>query len=113
MSIPPVSLVAAGPGHPGLLTLRAVECLRQADLVLYDKLVSPILLDHAPIKAEKHCVTELAPHDDARVAWWASEGGGPFFFGAAAEKKRRSCGRPAFGSRSCRASPRRSGRPRM
>src|SRR5207237_1479085 len=62
-----VYLVGAGPGHPGLLTLRAVECLRQADLVLYDKLVSPILLEHVPAAAETVCVTELAAHHDERV----------------------------------------------
>ena len=67
MSISTVHLVGAGPGHPGLLTLRAVECLRQADLVLYDKLVSPILLEHAPPTAELRCVTELAAHHDERV----------------------------------------------
>ncbi|MBI3823413.1 MAG: uroporphyrinogen-III C-methyltransferase [Planctomycetes bacterium] len=67
MSIATVYLVGAGPGHPGLLTLRAVECLRQADLVLYDKLVSPILLEYAPAAAEKRCVTELASHHDERV----------------------------------------------
>src|SRR5580698_10252387 len=66
-SIATVYLVGAGPGHPGLLTLRAVECLRQADLVLYDKLVSPMLLDHAPAAAQKTCVTELAAHHDERV----------------------------------------------
>ncbi len=52
------SLVGAGPGHPGLLTLRAVECLRQADLVLYDKLVPAALLEHAP-QAEKICIADL------------------------------------------------------
>src|SRR5947199_4135888 len=59
---PRVFLVGAGPGHPGLLTLRAVECLSQAELVLYDRLVSPRLLDYAPATAERVCVTELAEH---------------------------------------------------
>jgi uroporphyrinogen III methyltransferase/synthase len=57
-----VSLVGAGPGHPGLLTVRAVELLREADLVLYDKLVPPAMLDYASPRAEKRCVTELAAH---------------------------------------------------
>lgn len=39
-----VFLVGAGPGNPGLISLRAVECLRSADLVLYDGLVNPQLL---------------------------------------------------------------------
>ncbi len=39
-----VSLVGAGPGDPGLLTRRAVQRLRHADLVLYDALVSPEVL---------------------------------------------------------------------
>ncbi len=44
-----------------MLTLRAVECLRQADLVLYDKLVPVALLEHAPAGAVKMCVADLSP----------------------------------------------------
>lgn len=54
-----VSLVGAGPGHPELLTLRAVELLGQADLVIYDKLVPPALLQHANSTARIVCVSEL------------------------------------------------------
>ncbi len=66
MSAPQVFLVGAGPGHTGLLTVRAVECLQQADLVLYDRLVAPALLDLAPARAERVCVTELADHHPER-----------------------------------------------
>lgn len=43
-----VYLVGAGPGDPGLITVRGVECLHCADVVIYDRLVNSSLLDHAP-----------------------------------------------------------------
>jgi uroporphyrinogen III methyltransferase/synthase len=57
---PQVFIVGAGPGHSGLLTLRAVECLAQADVVIYDKLVPEALLNYASPRAERRCVTDLA-----------------------------------------------------
>jgi len=44
-----VTLIGAGPGDPGLLTLKAAEALRGAEIVLHDALANPALLDlHAP-----------------------------------------------------------------
>jgi uroporphyrin-III C-methyltransferase len=47
-----VYLVGAGPGDPDLLTLRGKNCLEQAEVVLYDRLVSAELLEHAVQSAE-------------------------------------------------------------
>ncbi len=47
-----VILIGAGPGDPGLITLKAVEALKVADVVLYDALANQIFLDYAP-KAEQ------------------------------------------------------------
>jgi uroporphyrinogen III methyltransferase/synthase len=54
-----VYLVGAGPGDVGLLTLRAVECLREADFVIHDYLTSPRTLDYARPDAERFHVTRL------------------------------------------------------
>jgi len=48
-----VFLVGAGPGDAKLVTLRAKECLEQADVVLYDHLANPELLKFAPAHAER------------------------------------------------------------
>ncbi|MDQ1465674.1 MAG: uroporphyrinogen methyltransferase / synthase [Actinomycetota bacterium] len=48
-----VYLVGAGPGDPGLLTLRGAELLASADVVVHDRLASPRLLDLAPHSAER------------------------------------------------------------
>jgi uroporphyrinogen III methyltransferase/synthase len=51
MKVGTVYLVGAGPGDPGLLTLRGLECLQRADLVLYDGLVGPWVLQHTRAQA--------------------------------------------------------------
>ncbi len=47
-----VYLVGAGPGDPGLLTLRGKACIEKADVVVYDYLANRVFLDYAGKKAE-------------------------------------------------------------
>ena len=54
-------LVGAGPGDPGLITVRGLQCLAAADVVLYDHLVHPRLLRYARPDAEKIDVGVAAP----------------------------------------------------
>jgi uroporphyrin-III C-methyltransferase len=48
-----VSLVGAGPGIPDLLTLRAVQRLEAADVVVFDRLVQPAVVEYAPASAKR------------------------------------------------------------
>ncbi len=95
-----VSLVGAGPGDPALLTRRAVDRLRAADLVLYDALVDPRVLElaqHAQRffvgkRAHRHAVSQQAIHQlmirasrrGRRVV--RLKGGDPFVFGRGGEE---------------------------
>src|ERR1700681_3401752 len=56
-----VYLIGAGPGDPGLITVRGLQCLASADVVLYDHLVHPRLLRHARPGAETIDVGVAAP----------------------------------------------------
>lgn len=50
-SIPRLSLVGAGPGDPDLITLKGIKALQSADVILYDALANPELLEYAPATA--------------------------------------------------------------
>jgi uroporphyrinogen III methyltransferase/synthase len=56
-----VFLIGAGPGNPGLITVRGMQCLASADVVLYDHLVPARLLRYARADAEKIDVGVAAP----------------------------------------------------
>ncbi|WP_373496858.1 uroporphyrinogen-III C-methyltransferase [Aquiflexum sp.] len=57
---PRLSLVGAGPGDPELITLKGIKALQSADVVLYDALANPDLLEYAPVTALKIFVGKRA-----------------------------------------------------
>jgi uroporphyrin-III C-methyltransferase len=97
-----VALVGAGPGDPGLLTLRAAQRLAEADVVLTDRLVSKQVLEHVRPEAQvvdvgKTSWTGTAPRQDeinAQLVGHARagkrvvrlKGGDPFVFGRGSEE---------------------------
>ncbi|NOX35884.1 MAG: uroporphyrinogen-III C-methyltransferase [Deltaproteobacteria bacterium] len=96
-----VYLIGAGPGDPGLLTIKAKECIENADVVVYDYLASPFLLDYAKKDAQviyvgkkggDHTLTQdkinLLLVDKARQGFDIArlKGGDPFVFGRGGEE---------------------------
>lgn len=61
-----ITLVGAGPGDPELLTLKALRALQSADIVYFDDLVAPEILDLLPRRAR--CVYAGKPHGTATIS---------------------------------------------
>ena len=95
-----VHLVGAGPGDPGLLTVRGAECLGVAEVVVYDSLAEASLLDLAPPEARRIDVGKkpgapvrqgeinalLVEHGRAGACVVRLKGGDPFVFGRGGEE---------------------------
>ncbi len=99
-----VYLVGAGPGDPGLITVRGRELLEKADAIVYDALANPLLLDRARTAGRAELIdagkrggsTESAKQDDINAVLISLaragkqvvrlKGGDPFVFGRGSEE---------------------------
>jgi uroporphyrinogen III methyltransferase/synthase len=96
-----VYLVGAGPGDPGLITEKGKECIRKADVIIYDYLASPALLKHAQQTAEliyvgkkggDHTLSQdeinrlIVKKAKANGVVTRLKGGDPFIFGRGGEE---------------------------
>ena len=96
-----VALVGAGPGDPGLITVKALEYIKRADAIVYDRLVNPVLLEHTSESCEliyvgktpkRHTRTQDEINDilitEARKGKLVVrlKGGDPFLFGRGGEE---------------------------
>ena len=101
MQVGKVYLVGAGPGDPGLLTVRGLELLRKAEVVIYDRLVNPVLLEELPsgavrIFAGKLTGSHSLPQEEIHKLLIGQarrgkqvvrlKGGDPFVFGRGGEE---------------------------
>jgi len=96
-----VYLVGAGPGDPELLTIKAAKIIKQGDVIIYDALMNPMILDHASENAEKIFIGKSRHHsripqpeveqimvEKAREGKTVIrlKGGDPFIFGRGGEE---------------------------
>jgi uroporphyrin-III C-methyltransferase len=89
-----VAIVGAGPGDPGLITVRALELVRACEVLVYDRLVSPSIVTQAVGAARiaretltQDEVNELLVHHGRRGRRVVRlKGGDPFIFGRGAEE---------------------------
>jgi len=96
-----VYLVGAGPGDPGLITVKGLECIQQADVIIYDYLAHPSLLQHAKADAEiiyvgkkggDHTLSQdeinklIVDKATKKLTVTRLKGGDPFIFGRGAEE---------------------------